>query len=260
MLYETLLISIDNSICTITINRPENLNAINTALFIELADVLDQLAKDKDVRAVIITGAGEKAFVAGADIKEMNSMTREDAEARTWKWMDVYDVIRRLPKPVVASINGYALGGGMLLAISCDVRIAADTAQFGYPEIKLGIFPGTGGTILLDKMIGPAATRTLCLTGEMISAERAYQLGIVNQVVPPKKLTAVTQRVAATLASYSPVALCELKHSLNASFEQDFATARIEEAKAYGRCFDSEDRKEGIRAFMENRKPNFIGR
>ena len=209
---------------------------------------------------VVVKGAGGRAFVAGADIKEFNAMTAAEAEAKSWQGMRLYDLMRRLPKPVVASIDGYALGGGMLLAMACDVRVAAETAIFGYPEIRLGIFPGTGGTVLLDRLIGPAAARSICLLGERFPAERAYQLGLVNRLVPASELATATDEVAATLAGYSPVAVRELKAVLNASLERDFEAARVVEVAAYGRCFASDDRKEGVRAFIEKRTPSFAGR
>ncbi len=260
MNHETLIISIKKAICTVTVNRPQSLNAINTTLFRELEEVLKALDRDKAVRVVVIQGAGERAFAAGADVKEMLDMRGDEAEVRTWRGMGVYDRMRRLSRPIVASIKGYALGGGMLLALACDIRIAAETALFGYPEIKLGLFPGTGGTVLLDRLIGPAAARGLCLTGEQIPAQRAYELGIVNRVVPEAELSRVTRETAQTLASYSPTAVAELKHILNTSLERDFESARAEEVKAYGRCVASEDGQEGIRAFIQKRPPRFRGR
>lgn len=259
-MYETLLIADADRIRTVTINRPDALNALNRKVFEELTGVFEQTADDAEVRVVVLNGAGDRAFVAGADIKEFNAMTPAEAEAKSWQGMRLYDLMRRLPKPVVASIDGYALGGGMLLAMACDVRVAAETATFGYPEIRLGIFPGTGGTVLLDRLIGPAAARSICLLGDRFPAERAYQLGLVNRLVPVDELAAATDEVAATLANYSPVAIRELKSVLNASLERDFEAARVAEVEAYGRCFASEDRKEGVRAFIEKRAPLFAGR
>lgn len=259
-MYETLLIADADRVRTVTINRPKALNALNRKVFEELAEVFERAAADVDVRVVVIKGAGGRAFVAGADIKEFNAMTPAEAEARSWQGMRLYDQMRRLPKPVVASIDGYALGGGMLLAMACDVRVAAETATFGYPEIRLGIFPGTGGTVLLDRLIGPAAARGICLLGDRFSAERAYQLGLVSRLAPADELATVTDDVAAVLAGYSPVAIRELKSVLNASLERDFEAARVAEVAAYGRCFASDDRKEGVRAFIEKRTPTFVGR
>lgn len=260
MNYETLLYGVEGRVGTITVNRPDALNALNTTVFAELSDLLSEVAVDPAVRVVVLRGAGEKAFVAGADIKEMTGMTRKQAEARSWTGMRLYDQMRRMPQPLVASIQGYALGGGMLIAMACDIRIASTAAIFGYPEIRLGIFPGTGGTILIDRLIGPAAARAICLLGDHFPAERAYQLGLVNRLVEPDDLLAETDAVAATLAGYSPVAMRELKNALNASLELDFSAAREIEIEAYGRAFESEDRVEGTTAFVEKRRPDFKGR
>jgi enoyl-CoA hydratase len=261
MPYETLLIETEGPVRTVTIDRPESLNALSTTVFRELGEALDAAADEvPEVRVIVLKGAGEKAFVAGADVKEMTEMSQAQAEARTWNGMRLYDKMRRQPQPLVASIQGYALGGGMLIAMACDIRVASTRATFGYPEIRLGIIPGTGGTILLDRLIGPAQARAICLLGEHFPAARAYELGLVNKLVAPEELAAETARVAATLAGYSPVALRELKHALNASIERDFESARAEEIAAYGRVFASEDRKEGTRAFVEKRKPVFKGR
>lgn len=260
MNYQTLLYDADGHVGTITINRPDALNALNTTVFAELSDLLSVIAADPVVRAIVLKGAGEKSFVAGADIKEMTGMSRKQAEARSWTGMRLYDQMRRMPQPLVASIQGYALGGGMLIAMACDIRVASTRATFGYPEIRLGIFPGTGGTILIDRLIGPAAARAICLLGDHFPAERAYQLGLVNRLVEPGDLQAETASVATTLAGYSPVAMRELKNALNASLELDFSAAREAEIEAYGRAFDSEDRVEGTTAFVEKRKPDFRGR
>jgi enoyl-CoA hydratase len=260
MKYETLLYEPDGAVGTVTINRPDALNALNSTVFAEMGDLLDNIAVDPAVRVVVLKGAGERSFVAGADIKEMTGMSRREAEARSWTGMRLYDQMRRLPQPLVASIQGYALGGGMLIAMACDIRVASTEATFGYPEIRLGIFPGTGGTILIDRLIGPAAARAICLLGDHFPAERAYQLGLVNRLVEPGALQVETASVAETLAGYSPVAMRELKNALNASLELDFSAAREAEIEAYGRTFDSDDRVEGTTAFVEKRKPVFKGR
>jgi enoyl-CoA hydratase len=260
MSYETLLVERDGAIATISVNRPKALNALNTQVFMDLAAAFAELADESSIRAIVLRGAGERAFVAGADIKEMVDMTPPQAEERSWRGMRLYDQIRRQPQPVIASVHGYALGGGMLLAMACDIRVAADTAEFGYPEIRLGIFPGTGGTVLIDRLIGPGTARAICLTGERFSAERAFQLGIVTHLVPAGNLARETGRLADLLAGYSPVALRELKNALNASMERDFESARAAEIAAYGRCFASDDRVEGMRAFIDKRPPAFTGR
>lgn len=260
MAHETLLFETDGPVATITINRPQALNALSTQVFAEMGALLERIAQDTAIRVVVLKGAGDKSFVAGADIGEMAGMSRAQAEARSWNGIRLYDRMRRLPQPIIASIQGYALGGGMLIALACDIRIASTKASFGYPEIKLGIFPGTGGTVLIDRLLGAAAARAICILGERLSAERAYQLGIVNRLVDPGKLAAATAAAAQTVAGYSPVALRELKRALNASLELDFASAREVEIEAYGAAFDSQDRQEGMRAFLEKRAPKFIGK
>ena len=260
MAYETLLFDTDGPVATITINRPQALNALSTQVFTEMGALLEQIAQDTAIRVVVLRGAGEKSFVAGADISEMAGMTRAQAEARSWNGMRLYDRMRRLPQPIIASIQGYALGGGMLIALACDIRVASTRASFGYPEIKLGIFPGTGGTVLIDRLLGAAAARAICILGERLSAERAFQLGIVTRLVEPGELGAATAAAAQTIAGYSPLALRELKRALNASLELDFASAREVEIEAYGAAFDSQDRQEGMRAFLEKRAPKFTGK
>jgi enoyl-CoA hydratase len=259
MAYETLRLERQPPLLTVTIDRQHALNALNRQVFEELLRVLASDAQDSQTRVLLLTGAGERAFVAGADIKEMAGLTRAEAEARSWRGMHVYDAMRQHPKPIVAAINGYALGGGMLIALACDIRIAADTAEFGYPEIRLGIFPGTGGTVLINRLIGPAAARAICLLGERFDAARAAQLGLVNQVVPKAELAGAAAAVCDRLAGYSPLTVRELKRALNAALEQDFDAARAIEVEAYGRCFESEDRREGMRAFLEKRAPQFRG-
>lgn len=261
MIYETLLIDRPEAgIARVTINRPDALNALNDQVFDEFADYLASVESEDEVRVIVLTGAGDKAFVAGADIKQMVTMTPAQAKARSWRGMQLYDRMRRQPQPLIAMINGYALGGGMLIAMACDVRIASRTAEFGYPEIRLGIFPGTGGTVLIDRLIGPGAARAICLLGERFPAERALALGLANEVVAPEALYEETMIRARRLAGYSPVALRELKAVLNASVERDFASAREVELEAYERVFASEDRGEGVRAFVEKRPPVFTGR
>lgn len=260
MTYATLDVSIADGVATIVVSRPEVLNALSSQVFADLHEATARLRDDPAVRVVVITGAGDRAFVAGADIKEFEGLDANRATTRTADGMRVYDNLRRLPQPVVAAINGYALGGGMLLAMACDIRIAADTAEFGYPEIRLGVFPATGGTVLLNRLIGPAAARAICLLGERFPAGRAYELGLVTKVVPKAGLSAEVRRVCDLLKGYSPVALRELKAVLNASLEDGFDAARDVETRAYAELFRHGDVKEGARAFLEKRPPRFAAR
>lgn len=259
MRYESLRPMQDGDVLLVEIDRPEALNALNDTVWQELTRLLEASAGDDAVRAIVLTGAGERAFVAGADVKEMQGMGGGRAMQRSWRGMRVYDRMRHHPKPILAAVNGYALGGGMLLALAADIRIAADSATFGYPEIRLGLFPGTGGTVLLARQL-PAAARAICLTGEHFSAERAYQLGLLHRVVPAAELRAAALETARRVAGYSPLVLAELKGVLNAAMERDWTTARSEEVAAYGRVFDSADKEEGVTAFVEKRPPRFTGR
>ncbi|MBT3370637.1 MAG: hypothetical protein HOA08_14130 [Rhodospirillaceae bacterium] len=259
MQFETILQENNGPIATIIMNRPDALNALNIQVFKDLTACLLAIAKNREIRVVVIKGAGERAFVAGADIKEMADIKGAMSSERSYLGMHVYDLLRHIPQPVIASINGYALGGGMLLAMACDIRVAAEGATFGYPEIKLGIFPGTGGTILLDRLIGSANARAICLTGELFDAPRAYQLGLVTHLVAKDALVAETARLAELMAGYSPVALHETKCALNASLEMAFEAAREAEVAAHARCFASNDRFEGMNAFIEKRSPDFRG-
>jgi enoyl-CoA hydratase len=258
--FETLKLTRDGHVATATIDRPDALNALNSQVYLDLIAVVDLLEADSDARVLVITGAGEKAFVAGADIKEMSGQKKRAKDNRNILGRDAFDRLRCSSLPVIASINGYALGGGMLLAMNCDLRIAADTATFGYPEIRLGIIPGTGGSVLIDRLIGPGASRAICLLGEHFSADEALRVGLVNKVVARADLSTATKTAADILASYSPVAVREMKRVLNASMELDFDSARQVEVEAQAICFASEDRVEGMNAFVEKRAPNFVGR
>jgi len=260
MTFATLKLRREDAVLVVAIDRPDALNALNATVWDELDAVLEESAADASVNVLVLTGGGDKAFVAGSDVKEMAGMGREEAMARSWRGMRLYDRMRNHPQPIVAAINGYALGGGMLLALACDVRIAADSATLGYPEIRLALLPGTGGTVLLDRMVGPALARAICLTGEHFSAERAREMGLVWRVVPKAELMAEAMAVARRMAGYSPLALRELKGALNASQERDWTTARAAEVARYGACFASFDKEEGVRAFVEKRPPRFEGR
>ncbi len=260
MQLETVKLTRDGAIATAMIDRPEVLNALNSQVYLDLIAVVDELEADREARVLVITGGGDRAFVAGADIKEMSAMGGDGPGDRNQLGRDAFDRLRASRLPVIASIDGYALGGGMLLAMNCDIRIAARSATFGYPEIRLGIIPGTGGSVLIDRLIGPGAARAVCLLGEHFSADEAARIGIINKVVAKADLVGETHRLASLLASYSPLAVAEMKRVLNASMEGDFHHAREVEVSAQAACFASADRQEGMRAFIEKRPAVFRGK
>jgi len=258
--YSSLKVSIAGAVMTIAVDRPDALNALNATVWSELLDAFAAANADDTVRALLVTGSTPKAFVAGADIKEFSALDGAGARARSRNIMGNYDRLRRLAKPSVAAIEGWCLGGGLELALACDIRVASTTAKLGYPEIKLGVFPGTGGTVLLQQLIGAAAAREICLLGEIFDAERAYQLGVVGRVVPPEALLPTARALAERLAGFAPVALRECKRVMDAMLDDAMAPHRPTELDAYRAAFESEDRQEGVAAFIEKRPPRFSGR
>jgi enoyl-CoA hydratase len=256
--YDTLLTSVTNRIGRITINRPEKRNALNAAVRRELVEVLDAWRDDKAVRVVVITGAGDKAFIAGADIGEFAERTPIEQRA-AMQGRRVFDEIADYAKPTIAMVNGFALGGGCEVAVACDLRVAARSARFGQPEIKLGLLPGGGGTQRLPRLVGPGRAMRLVLTGELISADEAERIGLVDYVVDDVALAARTHELAATLASYSPVALALAKSAIRAAMETPLAAGLAFERELFVSAFGSEDRVEGVRAFLEKRAPEFRG-
>ena len=258
----TPLLSIDtlDGIRTIAINRPDKLNALNSATLDALHAAFDDAAEDADVRVVVLTGSGEKAFVAGADISEMNGLSPVEGRDFSLRGQRMMRRVEKMPKPVIAAINGFALGGGLELAMCCHLRIAADTARLGQPEINLGLVPGFGGSQRLLRLAGRAATLELCLTGEPIDAERAHQLGIVNRVVPAAELQAETAKLAGKLAKAAPLALRAMIDCVNIGGECGIEEGLEYESAQFGLVFSTEDMREGTRAFLEKRKPEFKGR
>lgn len=250
----------DGGVATLTIDRPEALNALNAAVIARLRAAVGDLAGDPHVRCIVITGAGEKAFVAGADIAQFTDATPAVAETLALSVKALHDAMRACRKPIVAAINGFCLGGGLELALACDIRIASARAKFGLPEIRLGIMPGGGGTARLARCAGPAIARALAMTGEMIDAPRALALGIVTEVHPSEQLAAAAGALAARLAGYSPFALAQLKAVCDLVGEVDLDSACVIEAKAFALCFSTADQKEGAAAFLEKRNPVFTGR
>ena len=255
-----LLIETANGVRTIRVNRPDKLNALNAATLDALDVAFAAAATDASVRVVVLTGAGPKAFVAGADIAEMNALTPVQGRDFSLRGTRMMRRIEKMPKPVIAMINGFALGGGLELAMSCHLRIAADSVKVGQPEINLGLIPGFGGSQRLLRLCGRAATLELCLTGAPIAAERALQLGIVNRVVPAAELQAETMQLATQLAASAPLALRGLLDCVNIGGECGIEEGLEYEAVQFGLVFSSEDMREGTSAFLEKRKPVFTGK
>lgn len=253
-----LLTEQDRGIITATINRPEKLNALNRAVFDALDQLLNAVEADAALRGLIITGAGNKAFVAGADISEFADYNREQAIAMSRNGQRVLDRIERFPKPVLAAVNGFALGGGCELAMACHLRIAADTARFGQPEINLGIIPGYGGTQRLPAFIGKARALELLLTADMISAQEALSLRLVNRVVPQQELLPTCKALMLKIAEMSPLAVRRILHCVQVATEANREGFEREVAE-FGACMETEDFREGTRAFLEKRKPRFTG-
>ncbi|MBI5419123.1 MAG: enoyl-CoA hydratase/isomerase family protein [Deltaproteobacteria bacterium] len=260
MAYDNLLFSVSDRIATIVINRPKSLNALNPATMTDLKAAFEDLAGREDAGVVLLTGAGEKAFVAGADISEMRSFTPVQALEFALFGQSVLEKIERLPQPVIGVINGFALGGGCELAMACDLLIAADTAKFGQPEVNLGIIPGYGGTQRLPRLVGRNLAKELVLTGDPITAQRAFEIGLVNRVVPAADLMNAAREVAAKILSKGPVAVRTAKMAMNRGLDLDLGNGCALEANAFAVGFSTEDRIEGMTAFMEKRKAVFGGK
>lgn len=260
MTYETLLLSIEHRVAELTINRPEKLNALNQRAKDEMREALTFLQSSPDVDVVIVTGAGEKAFVAGTDIGELTGLTRETGREFSAKGQALFDLIEQLGKPVIAAVNGYALGGGCELALACHVRIASDRAKFGQPEANLGIIPGYGGTQRLARVVGKGRAAEMILTGAQVDANEALRIGLVNKVVPAADLLTKARYMAQVMASMGQVALRAALEALNAVDALPLEAGLRKEAELFGRCCASEDFKEGTNAFLEKRKPAFKNR
>lgn len=257
MKFENLLIEDDHQIRTITINRESKLNALNSQTLQELHLALTQANQDQTIRVIILTGAGQKAFVAGADIAEFSNYHIEEGTELARKGQsEVFDLIHNSEKPVLAAINGFALGGGLELAMACQIRIASNQARLGLPEVTLGLIPGYGGTQRLTQLVGRAKAMEMILTGDMITADQALQYGLVNHVVPTEDLLTETKTIASKIASRSKSAISAAIRSVNASLDSKKDGFSIE-IKEFGECFGTEDFKEGVSAFLEKRKPNF---
>jgi enoyl-CoA hydratase len=250
----------EDGVAVLTVNRPDALNALDSATLAELRDRLGELAEDADVRVVVLTGAGDRAFVAGADIKYMSGLGVD--EAREWGALgqEAGSLLETMPKPTIAAINGFALGGGCELALACDFRYAAQTAKLGQPEVNLGIIPGWGGTQRLARAVGIGIAKELVLTGRMVDADEAERIGLVNAVYEPGELMAKTVETARALAAKGPLALAAAKRALNRALAGDHTENLEREADDFGELFASADAKEGMTAFAEKREPTFKGR
>jgi enoyl-CoA hydratase len=259
MTFDNLLLERDGATAIITINRPKVLNALNAATIDELRRAVLEVKQDAAIRAVILTGAGEKAFVAGADINELAALSAAGAKDLAVRGQHVFDLIDNLGKPVIAAVNGFALGGGCELAMSCTVRLAADSARFGQPEVNLGIIPGYAGTQRLPRLVGKGIALDLLLTGRMVKADEALQIGLVNRVVPAADLIAEAKKLAAELATKPPLAMKFIIEAVNRGLEVSFDKGEFLEASLFGVAFSTEDMKEGTSAFLEKRAAAFKG-
>ena len=259
MNYENILVSSENGIGQITINRPSKLNALNVATINELHDGLDNLDENPEIRVIIIIGEGEKAFVAGADISEFANFSVEEGAQLAQQGQELlFDFVENLKTPVIAAVNGFALGGGLELAMACHFRIASDNAKMGLPEVSLGVIPGYGGTQRLPQLVGKGRAMEMIMTAGMITAEEAYKFGLVNHVVPQAELLGFTKSLAQRIMKNSPIAIGKAIKAINANFK-DGVDGYQTEIRNFGKCFGTEDFKEGTTAFLEKRKADFKG-
>ena len=252
--FSTIKTELDTNIFTITINRPDKLNALNKTVLEELENAIEQVYKDENIRAVIITGAGEKAFVAGADIAEFTEVQDDEGAALAQKGQNIFFKIENCPKPVIAAVNGFALGGGCELAMACHFRLASTNAKFGQPEVNLGLIPGYGGTQRLTMLVGKGKAMELMMTGNMIGADEAKSLGLVNYVESSENLIPKTKEILNQILTKSPLAISKVIEAVNFYFNKEGFN---EEVKLFGDVFSSDDKKEGTTAFLEKRKPVF---
>jgi enoyl-CoA hydratase len=259
MNYKNILIAKENNIATITINRPEKLNALNRITIQELHHAFEELELNLDTRAIILTGSGEKAFVAGADIAEFAGFSVEEGVQLAAQGQDtLFNFVENLRVPVIAAINGFALGGGLELAMACHIRVASDNAKMGLPEVSLGVIPGYGGTQRLPQLIGKGRALEMILSAGMVSAEEGYRTGLVNHVVPVAELLPFSMALAQKIVKNSPAAIGRAINAVNANYKEGVNGFETE-IKSFGKCFGTEDFKEGTKAFLEKRKAVFTG-
>ncbi|MGW8192801.1 MAG: enoyl-CoA hydratase-related protein [Desulforhopalus sp.] len=255
-----ILVEKDGAVVTVTINRPKALNALNRETLEEMVSCFTAIGQDESVQVVIVTGAGEKAFVAGADIAHMQSLDAAEGNAFGELGHKAMAAIENLPQPVIAAVNGFALGGGCELAIACDIRIASSNAKFGQPEVNLGVIPGFGGTQRLPRLIGKGLANEILFGGDMIDAEEAYRIGLVNRVVAQDKLLDECRTLADKISSRGPLAVRLCKEAVNNGMEMDLKRACVYEKNLFSLCFASSEQKEGMTAFLEKRAPKFKNR
>jgi enoyl-CoA hydratase len=259
MEYKNLLFDVEDGVATITFNRPKALNAMNSETVGELLDAATRCKNDDSIKVVIMTGSGDKAFIAGADISEMANLRPQQALAFMEKGHEVYRLIETMPKPVIAAVNGFALGGGTEIAMCADFRYASENARFGQPEILIGLIPGWGGTQRLPRLIGFGRAKELIMGGDQVNAQRAYEIGLVNKVFPADQLIPETKKFAAKMAKLPGFALKMAKHAINFGYDLSLDNANRLECECCAQCFSTDDQKEGMKAFLEKRKPNFTG-
>lgn len=249
----------EDQVAILTINRPEVYNCLNLAALLTMREQLGEIALDRDIRAVIVTGAGEKAFCSGADLKERRTMTEQQVQQYIRTIRDTFTELERLPKPVIAAINGVALGGGTELALACDLRVMSETAQMGLTETSLGIIPGAGGTQRLPRIVGKAKAKELIFTARKVGAEEALAIGLVNRVVPAGEALSAALELARQITENAPIALAQAKYAIDFGLEADLATGLAIESNAYQVLIPTKDRLEGLAAFKEKRKPVYRG-
>jgi len=257
--YENILFEAADGVGVLTFNRPKALNALTTNTLEEVKEVVESIALAREIRVLVLTGAGDKAFVAGADITGFQTLNPLQARHFAELGQEVFFKLEHLPQPVIACVNGFALGGGCEIAMACDFIYASEKARFGQPEVNLGLIPGFGGTQRLARMVGRAKAKELCMTGEAIDAQQARELGLVAKVFPAEQLLEETLKAAKLLAGKAPGVLRSIKQVINRGLDVDLKTGCAIEAEAFGLCFASQDAQEGVSAFLEKRKPNFKG-
>ena len=260
MAYQTLLTSLENGIFIITINRPDKLNALNKQVFTDLDAAVDEVYNNPQIKTAIITGASPKAFVAGADITEFGGLNKEEAMALAKRGQDIFFKIENSKKPIVAAVNGFALGGGCELAMACHFRLCSENAKFGQPEVNLGLIPGYGGTQRLTQLVGKGKSMELQMTAHLIDAAEALQLGLVNHVTTSESLLERTKDILNVIMSKAPIAISKIIECVNVAVVNNSLNGFDKEVEAFGDCFVTEDMKEGTTAFLEKRKANFSGK